>query len=139
VDGEYLGWLYVLPDRHREGIGSKLLRASLGIASGEPWTVVLAGNKPATEPYKREGFREVDRHDRENAGYPSNGAGLILAPRTRSLRPPTHSLDLRAPCQDAPRERELLAGVVGVPHTLQPGGEAFKGPSRILTARRAER
>ncbi len=70
VKEDYLGWLYVHPDHYRKGIGRKLLRAALQRVAGEPWTIVLAGNKAAIELYQRAGFREVARFESDNAGYP---------------------------------------------------------------------
>lgn len=70
VEDDYLGWLYVDPHWYGRGIGRKLLRASLALVSGEPWTIVLAGNRPAINLYQSEGFSEVARFDSDNAGYP---------------------------------------------------------------------
>lgn len=69
VDGSYPGWLYVHPEYYGQGIGRRLLRASLGLVSGEPWTIALAGNKPAIHLYRSEDFREVERFESDNAGY----------------------------------------------------------------------
>jgi GNAT superfamily N-acetyltransferase len=70
MDGNYLGWLYVAPSHYGRGIGRRLLRAALAVTTGEPWTIVLAGNRRAINLYKSEGFREVARFESENAGYP---------------------------------------------------------------------
>jgi len=66
----YLSFLYVHPDFHRRGIGRKLLRASLEIASAEPWTIVLSGNEAAIALYREEGFEEAARYESDNEGYP---------------------------------------------------------------------
>lgn len=80
VDGDYLGWLYVHPDRYRRGIGRKLLRAALELVSGEAWTIVLAGNEPAIRLYASEGFGEVARFESENAGYPCTCVRMVRCP-----------------------------------------------------------
>lgn len=86
VDGDYLGWLYVHPDRYRQGIGRKLLRAGLELVTGEAWTIVLAGNEPAIGLYADEGFREVARFESENAGYPCTCVRMVRRPARDSLR-----------------------------------------------------
>ena len=80
VDGDYLGWLYVRPDYYRQGIGRRLLRAALEEVSGEAWTIVLAGNEPAIDLYRGEGFREVARFESENAGYPCTCVRMVRRP-----------------------------------------------------------
>lgn len=71
VDGTYLGWLYVDPDCYGRGIGRALLRRALEEQKGEEaWTIVLAGNTPALNLYRSEGFQVVDRFESDNAGYP---------------------------------------------------------------------
>lgn len=70
VDGSYLGWLYVHPDHYRQGIGRALLNEVLQQVEGAAWTIVLAGNKPAIRLYQEFGFREVNRYESDNAGYP---------------------------------------------------------------------
>lgn len=79
VEGDYLGWLYVHPDHFGRGIGRALLRAALALIPGEPWTIVLAGNRPAIRLYESEGFREVSRFEGDNAGYPITGLRLAKA------------------------------------------------------------
>lgn len=70
VDGRYLAWLYVHPDHYRQGIGRALLKTLLQQVEGTAWTIVLAGNTAAIRLYQDFGFREVNRYESENAGYP---------------------------------------------------------------------
>lgn len=70
VDDNYLGWLYVHPDHYHKGIGRRLLQEALQLVSGEAWTTVLAGNRPAIALYRSEGFDEVARFESDNEGYP---------------------------------------------------------------------
>jgi GNAT superfamily N-acetyltransferase len=86
VDGNYLGWLYVAPSHYGRGIGRRLLRAALAATTGEPWTIVLAGNRRAINLYRSEGFREVARFESENAGYPCTCLRLA---RTAAAAPST--------------------------------------------------
>ena len=84
VDDDYLGWLYVHPDWYRRGIGRQLLQAGLKLTSGTPWTIVLAGNKPAIRLYRSEGFVEVARFASENAGYPCTCIRMAQRPAANS-------------------------------------------------------
>ena len=70
VSGNYIAFLYIHPEHHRKGIGRKLLRASLDLATRDPWTIVLAGNEPALALYRGEGFQEQARFTSDNNGYP---------------------------------------------------------------------
>lgn len=70
VDGGYIGWLYVHPEFHRQGIGRSLLRAAVDLVESEAWTIVLDGNVPAIELYTDEGFRVTSQFRSDNEGYP---------------------------------------------------------------------
>ena len=70
VDGGYVGWLYVHPEFHRQGIGRRLLREALELVEGEAWTIVLDGNESAINLYRDEGFRVTSRFESDNEGYP---------------------------------------------------------------------
>jgi ribosomal protein S18 acetylase RimI-like enzyme len=67
---DYLAWLYVHPRYYGQGIGRKLLRSGLTLINGKAWTITLAGNTRALNLYQSEGFRELNRYESENAGYP---------------------------------------------------------------------
>jgi ribosomal protein S18 acetylase RimI-like enzyme len=79
VADDYLAWLYVDPDRYGRGIGRQLLRRALMEMGPHAWTIVLAGNRRAVHLYESEGFREVDRFEGENAGYPCTCLRMELA------------------------------------------------------------
>jgi len=66
----YLGWLYIHPDYYGRGIGRKLLQSGLKLINGKAWTIALAGNTKAIKLYQSEGFREINRYESDNAGYP---------------------------------------------------------------------
>ena len=70
VDDGYIGWLYIHPDFHRQGIGRDLLKEGLKLIKEKAWTIALAGNSPAVKLYQSEGFIEVNRYESDNAGYP---------------------------------------------------------------------
>ena len=70
VDDGYIGWLYIDPDHYGMGLGRKLLQAGLELVNGRAWTIALAGNLPALNLYKSEGFLEKIRYESDNAGYP---------------------------------------------------------------------
>jgi ribosomal protein S18 acetylase RimI-like enzyme len=80
VRDSYLSFLYVHPDHYRQGIGLKLLRASIKLAEDVPWTIVLAENEPAISLYKRAGFDEVARFESDNEGYPVTCIRMVKEP-----------------------------------------------------------
>ena len=77
VDEGYIGWLYILPGFHRQGIGRELLREGLKLIKEKAWTIALAGNSPAVILYQSEGFIEVNRYESDNAGYPCTCVRLV--------------------------------------------------------------
>jgi ribosomal protein S18 acetylase RimI-like enzyme len=81
VKDSYLSFLYVHPDFYRRGIGRKLLQACIPLASDDPWTIVLSGNKAAIGLYRGEGFEEVARFDSDNEGYPVTCIRMARRPR----------------------------------------------------------
>ena len=56
----WITWLYVLPDRYRQGIGRRLLRQATANCSSVVYTSVLAGNNAALNLYQSEGFEIVE-------------------------------------------------------------------------------
>lgn len=70
VDEKYLAWLYVNPSHYGKGIGRELLRIGIREIGAGAWTIVLDGNKKALALYEREGFKEFERFDGKNNGYP---------------------------------------------------------------------
>ena len=70
VSEKYLAWLYVHPDFYHQGIGRMLLQKGIKEIEGKAWTTVLAGNINAIKLYESEGFKEVNRFESDNAGYP---------------------------------------------------------------------
>jgi len=70
MDEKYVSFLYVDPDYYHRGIGRKLLQMSVEAIGQGAWTIVLDKNYPAIRLYESEGFKEVNRFDSDNAGYP---------------------------------------------------------------------
>ncbi|GAB3022253.1 N-acetyltransferase [Nocardioides flavus (ex Wang et al. 2016)] len=66
-DREVMWKLYVHPDHHGHGIGSRLLAEVEAMVEGEElWLEVVDGNDQAFDFYRARGFREVERvTDRE--------------------------------------------------------------------------
>lgn len=85
VDKDYIGWLYVAPTHYRRGIGRRLLRSGLALTTGPASTIVLAGNLPAIELYRSEGFRLVRRFESDNAGYPCTCLRMVREPTDGAL------------------------------------------------------
>jgi putative acetyltransferase len=81
----------VLPDHQRRGIGSALIRASLGRAQGEGWEAVFVVGEPAY--YRRFGFGvEAAR------GYACTYAGdfFMIRALAHDPLPPTGRIEYRA-------------------------------------------
>lgn len=89
VDDE-VTWLYVLPDRYRQGIGRRLLRQAISlIANGGSivYTSVLSGNDAALNLYQSEGFEIIETKTGKlngNESFPATGYTLQLE-RKQSL------------------------------------------------------
>jgi len=61
-DREVMWKLYVHPDHHGRGIGSRLLAEVEAMVEGdELWLEVVDGNDPAFDFYRARGFEEVER------------------------------------------------------------------------------
>ena len=76
-----LNWLYVDPDRYRQGVGRALLRHAIGLSGPVISTQALAGNEPAIALYRSEGFVEIERRRGRLAGsdeFPAVGVILEL-------------------------------------------------------------
>ena len=56
----WITWLYVLPDRYRQGIGRKLLRKAIANCQSTVYVSVLSGNDAALNLYQSEGFEIVE-------------------------------------------------------------------------------
>ena len=77
ADEELTGWdvsaLYVAPDRHREGVGRALLRATAGVLAGrgvvELRVSVLTANLPARAFYEALGAAEVGTATTDEEGH----------------------------------------------------------------------
>ena len=66
----HVGGLFVLPDRHRRGIGARLLAHALGL-KGPPLTLeVYEANPDAVAFYVRQGFLVVGRKEEDDQGRP---------------------------------------------------------------------
>ncbi|MGN7919987.1 MULTISPECIES: GNAT family N-acetyltransferase [Lysobacter] len=76
-----LNWLYVHPDCYGRGVGRRLLRHALADAGPVVTTLALAGNEPALQLYRSEGFVEIERRPGWLAGseqFPTVGVLLEL-------------------------------------------------------------
>ncbi|MGL5059880.1 MAG: GNAT family N-acetyltransferase [Microcoleus sp.] len=74
-------WLYVSPDRYREGIGKKLLRQAIAQCGETVCTSVLSGNDAALNLYLSEGFKIVETKTGKlngNESFPATGHILQL-------------------------------------------------------------
>ncbi|MDJ0571730.1 MAG: GNAT family N-acetyltransferase [Pleurocapsa sp. MO_192.B19] len=62
IDSEmtWITWLYVLPDRYRQGIGRRLLRQAIANCKTVVYTSVLSGNNAAQNLYQSEGFEIIE-------------------------------------------------------------------------------
>ncbi|VEP13987.1 Acetyltransferase, GNAT family [Hyella patelloides LEGE 07179] len=89
IDSEmtWITWLYVLPDRYRQGIGRRLLRQAIAQCQACPiancnsivYVSVLSGNDAALNLYQSEGFKIVETKTGKLAGNESFSAtGHIL-------------------------------------------------------------
>ena len=75
----WITWLYVLPDRYRQGIGRKLLRQAIANCGSIVYTSVLSGNDAALNLYQSEGFKIVETKTGKLSGNESFSAtGYIL-------------------------------------------------------------
>lgn len=78
-----LTWLYVDPERYRQGIGRQLLRYAIQASGGTMSTEVLAGNESALALYLSEGFEVERRVDGNLTGNESFAASGYVLRRTR--------------------------------------------------------
>ena len=62
IDNEmtWITWLYVLPDRYRQGIGRRLLRQAIANCKDIVYVSVLSGNDAALNLYQSQGFKIVE-------------------------------------------------------------------------------
>ncbi len=74
-----LTWLYVLPEKSRQGIGRRLSRHAVEASGGSISTEVLVGNEAALRLYLSEGFRIQRRVDGKLTGNEAFAAsGYVL-------------------------------------------------------------
>jgi len=81
IDNEMteITWLYVLPDRYRQGIGRRLLRQAIASCGTIVYTSVLSGNDAALNLYQSEGFKIIATKTGKLSGNESFSAtGHIL-------------------------------------------------------------
>ena len=81
IDNEmtWITWLYVLPDRYRQGIGRRLLRHAIANCKSIVYVSVLSGNDAALNLYQSEGFKIVETETGKLNGNESFSAtGYIL-------------------------------------------------------------
>jgi ribosomal protein S18 acetylase RimI-like enzyme len=81
-----LTWLYVAPERYREGTGRKLLRHAIAHSGAVFETQVLVGNEAALALYLAEGFRILARKDGKLEGNDDFPASAYLLRREKSDR-----------------------------------------------------
>lgn len=83
IDNEmtWITWLYVLPDRYRQGIGRRLLRQAIANCKSVVYVSVLSGNDVALSLYQSEGFKIVETKTGKlngNESFPATGHTLRL-------------------------------------------------------------
>jgi len=83
ADGE-LTWLYVEPQRYKQGIGRLLLRHAIRACSGNIATEVLIGNERALALYLSEGFKVLRRVDGKLSGNEAFAASGHVLQHTAS-------------------------------------------------------
>ena len=83
----WITWLYVLPDRYRQGIGRRLLRQAISLTAWLRYancksivcTSVLSGNDAALNLYQSEGFKIVEtKTGKLNGNESFSATGHIL-------------------------------------------------------------
>jgi ribosomal protein S18 acetylase RimI-like enzyme len=77
VEQNYISWLYVHPDYHRQGFGRQLLRHAVVRAGTDVFVETLAGNHAAQKLYESEGFYIVKTAPCNIEGYPSHYVKMI--------------------------------------------------------------
>ena len=77
INADEIGWLYVHPDHSGKGVGRRLLRRGQKTITGDACVHVLAGNVPAINLYKSEGYSVVDQFKSDNNGYSCTVLKLI--------------------------------------------------------------
>jgi len=78
---DYVTWLYVSPDRYRQGIGKVLLRQAIDRCGKTVSTSVLSGNDAALHLYLSEGFKIIETKTGKlngNESFPATGHILEL-------------------------------------------------------------
>lgn len=75
--GGYIGWLYVDPLYHRQGVGRALVRAALEKIGDGAWMVCLDGNDPAQRLLESEGFRMLGHFPGEIDGVPFEALRMV--------------------------------------------------------------
>ncbi len=81
VDSEmtWISWLYVLPDRYRQGIGRRLLKQAINNCGSIVYTSVLSGNDAALNLYQSEGFKIIEtKTGKLNGNESFSATGHIL-------------------------------------------------------------
>ena len=74
------------PDRHRRGVGRRLLAAALERVGPEAWAIVLEGNEPALKLYRRAGMEIVWSRASDCEGFPCRALRVALP--TSRMRDP---------------------------------------------------
>jgi ribosomal protein S18 acetylase RimI-like enzyme len=77
-----LNWLYVAPDKYRQGVGRLLLRHAIHACGGNISTEVLVGNEAALALYLSEGFKILRRVDGKLTGNEAFSASGYVLQRT---------------------------------------------------------
>ncbi len=75
--GDFIGGLFIAPDRQGLGVGRKLIAQALD-RKGQLSLEVYTANEQALRFYASLGFQEVSRRDVDDQGYPFQNATLHL-------------------------------------------------------------
>ncbi len=75
---DYIGWLYVHPDYHRQHVGQRLLEHMLQALDGKPLKLsLLQSNHAARLCYERFGFRQTETFQFEYQGRQMSGIRML--------------------------------------------------------------
>lgn len=78
--GNYLGWLFILPEYYNRGIGRLLFRELVARVGEKSWLKVAKGNIHAIHLYQSEGFTVIHESDRIYHGHPVTALTMALNP-----------------------------------------------------------
>lgn len=88
VDGAELTWLYVHPDLHRQGIGTRLAEIVMPMLGNDGFVYCVGGNPAARHLYEKMGFELAAEFPSRVQGAPCTCLRLALPTSQYRRRPP---------------------------------------------------